>query len=87
MVIVIIRCLHICPEKGELACDIQWCVRYEENREIVYHDWADKHQYIPNITYLKADAREAEVLTGRSDREEAAKIIVSWGPRRSYDHA
>lgn len=68
-------------EKGELACDIQWCVRYEENREIVYHDWADKHQYIPNITYLKADAREAEVLTGRSDREEAAKIIVSWGAR------
>ncbi|MCH1982228.1 ribokinase [Ruminococcus sp. OA3] len=67
--------------KGSLACDIQCYVRYEENREIVYRDWAEKRRYIPYITYLKADAREAQILTGCEDREEAARIIVSWGAR------
>jgi sugar/nucleoside kinase (ribokinase family) len=30
---------------------------------------------------LKTDAAEAEILTGTSDRAEAAKILYSWGAK------
>ena len=36
---------------------------------------------MPYITYLKTDAAEAEILTGCTDRKEAAKHMYSWGAR------
>ncbi|MBQ6543720.1 MAG: carbohydrate kinase family protein, partial [Clostridia bacterium] len=46
-----------------------------------FEDWADKKECLPCITYLKTDAAEAEILTGCSDRKEAAKHLYSWGSR------
>ena len=34
-----------------------------------------------NIDYLKTDAAEAEILTGLTDRAEAAKLLYSWGAK------
>ena len=44
-------------------------------------DWADKKEILPQITYLKTDAAEAEILTGTTDREKAAKIVWELGAR------
>ena len=48
---------------------------------MAFHDWAEKKQYLPVIDYLKTDAAEAEILTGLTDRAEAAKLLHSWGAK------
>ena len=47
----------------------------------MYHDWAAKKELLPYIRFLKTDAAEAEVLTGLTDRAEAAKVLYSWGAK------
>ena len=46
-----------------------------------FEDWACKKEMLPYVTFLKTDAAEAEILTGTSDRVEAAKILHSWGAK------
>ncbi len=72
-----------CAEKGAVAVDVQACLRHvdKESGKMYFEDWADKKEMLPFITYLKTDAAEAEILTGTSDREEAAKILYSWGAK------
>ena len=53
----------------------------EADRTMAFHDWAEKKQYLPVIDYLKTDAAEAEILTGLTDRAEAAKLLHSWGAK------
>lgn len=65
--------------KGKLACDLQSFLRQLDGTSLVFRDWADKKRYLPHVTYLKLDAKEAAVTTGLSDRREAAKMIHSWG--------
>ena len=48
---------------------------------MAFHDWAEKKTYLPVIDYLKTDAAEAEILTGLTDRVEAAKLLHSWGAK------
>ena len=68
-------------EKAMVAIDVQCMLRWVENGGMVYHDWAEKKQYLPVIDYLKTDAAEAEILTGLTDRAEAAKLLYSWGAK------
>lgn len=72
-----------CAQKGAVAVDVQACLRHvdKESGKMYFEDWADKKEMLPFITYLKTDAAEAEILTGTSDREEAAKILHSWGAK------
>jgi len=70
-------------EKGDVALDVQSVLRCEKNSCLYFRDWADKRRYLPFITYLKADAAEAEVLTGESDRYKAAKILCGWGVKEA----
>ena len=46
-----------------------------------FRDWAEKKEYLPYIDYLKTDAAEAEILTGLTDRAEAAKLLHRWGAK------
>lgn len=64
-----------------VALDVQTMLRCLENGGMVYHDWAAKRELLPCIRFLKTDAAEAEVLTGLSDRVEAAKLLYSWGAK------
>lgn len=67
---------------GKVAVDVQCLLRHvEEDKTMAFHDWADKMEYLPYIDYLKTDAAEAEILTGLSDRVEAAKLLYSWGAK------
>jgi sugar/nucleoside kinase (ribokinase family) len=68
--------------KAKIAFDVQGVLRcVEENGEMAFYDWAEKKRYLPKIDFLKADAREAYILTGTQNRCEAAKIMYSWGAK------
>ncbi len=68
-------------KKGKLALDLQGCLRHAKDGMLVYADWPEKLACIPHITFLKADAAEAELITGLSDRREAAKKMYEWGAK------
>lgn len=67
--------------KGKIAIDVQGFVRVNEGGAMVYRDWENKHQIIPHVHYLKTDAAEAEILTGQTDRERAARTLAEWGAK------
>ncbi|MEG1657756.1 MAG: PfkB family carbohydrate kinase [Oscillibacter sp.] len=68
-------------EHAMVAIDVQCMLRWVENGGMVYHDWAEKRQYLPYVRFLKTDAAEAEILTGLTDRVAAAKVLYSWGAK------
>ncbi len=67
--------------KGKIALDMQAMLRSSENAEMEFKDWAEKEQYLPMVTYLKADSLESEVTTGTTDREKAAILLHGWGAK------
>ncbi|MBQ4425469.1 MAG: ribokinase [Lachnospiraceae bacterium] len=67
---------------GPVALDVQSVLRCREaDDSLKLYDWPRKKEFLPYITYLKTDAAEAEVMTGLSDREEAARIMAGWGAK------
>jgi sugar/nucleoside kinase (ribokinase family) len=44
-----------------------------------WSDWPEKLEYLPLVSYLKADSLESRVITGTDDRQEAARILHDWG--------
>ena len=64
-----------------VAIDVQSMLPWVENGGMVYHDWAEKKEMLPYVRFLKTDAAEAEILTGLTDRAEAAKVLYSWGAK------
>lgn len=71
--------ITLCAEYGRVAIDAQGLLRCNDQGALAFHDWKDKLKYLPLVTYLKTDAAEAEILTGISDRIEAAARLSSWG--------
>lgn len=72
-----------CARKGKIAVDVQTCLRHvnTDTGEMYFEDWADKKEMLPYIDFLKTDAAEAEIMTGTSDRYEAAKILYGLGAK------
>ena len=69
-------------KKETIALDVQAMLRHvADDGSMYFEDWADKRECLPCIRYLKTDAAEAEIMTGCSDRREAAKHLYSWGAR------
>lgn len=68
-------------EKGMVSADAQGFLRHNERGRLTFHDWADKLRYLPYMDFFKTDAAEAEILTGRADRAEAAKQLYAWGAK------
>lgn len=77
--------IKVLAQRGKVALDMQGYLRVPDpsTKEMVYHDWDRKQEYFPHITYLKTDAAEAEILTGTSDRREAARLMVEWGVKEA----
>jgi sugar/nucleoside kinase (ribokinase family) len=66
--------------RGRIAADAQGLLRVAGGDGAMrFADWADKRRFLPSVFYFKADAAEAEILTGLADREEAARTLASWG--------
>ncbi|MDY0289249.1 MAG: PfkB family carbohydrate kinase [Sphaerochaeta sp.] len=67
-------------EKAEVAMDAQGVLRcLDEEGNLAFRDWERKKELLPFIKYFKTDAAEAEILTGLSNREEAARLLNEWG--------
>ncbi|MDF2500270.1 MAG: ribokinase [Anaerosporomusa subterranea] len=71
--------IDVLAGRGKLAVDMQGFLRHAENGVMVFKDWQNKQQYLSKITYLKVDAAEAEIMTGLTDRREAARQLHAWG--------
>ena len=74
----LIEALH---ERGMLSADAQGFLRHNEGGTMRFRDWEDKLRFLPYMDYFKTDAAEAEILTGLSDREAAARRLCEWGAR------
>ena len=71
-----------CAQRADVAMDIQSMLRHvEPDQSLKLHDWPEKKEYLKYIRYLKTDAAEAEILTGLTDREEAARMMYGWGAK------
>ncbi len=71
-------------KKGDTAVDVQGFLRHADmahGGNMFFEDWMEKKELLPYITYLKTDAAEAEIMTGLTDRREAAKLLYSWGAK------
>ena len=71
-----------CAKRADVAMDIQCMLRHvEPDQTLKLHDWPEKTEYLKYIRFLKTEAAEAEVLTGLTDREEAARQMYEWGAK------
>ena len=67
--------------RGPLALDVQGFVRVRENGQLVFKEWAEIEEGLSHVTYLKVDRAEAELLTGQTDLQVAARQLAEYGPR------
>ena len=67
-------------DRYTLAVDAQGLLRRNTGGSLAFQDLENKEEILSHITYLKTDAAEAEVLTGSSDREKAARLLAGFGP-------
>jgi len=68
-------------DRGKTAIDVQGFLRVNEAGPMVFRDWDRKQEIIGSVHYLKTDAAEAEILTGETDRIQAARTLASWGAK------
>ncbi len=70
-------------ERGAVAVDVQGFLRHAsgDNTDMYFENWKDRERLLPYVTYFKTDAAEAEILTGTTDRTEAAKILYDMGAK------
>ena len=62
-----------------IALDVQGFVRVVHNGILRYEGWPRARRVLPLVSILKADAVEAEILTGSRDLEDAASRIRDMG--------
>ena len=67
--------------RGPVAIDVQGFVRVREGQDLVFRPWGDMAVGLAQVTYLKTDRAEAELLTGESDLRVAARRLAEFGPR------
>ena len=63
-----------------LAADVQGFVRVACNGKLIYEAWPEKRQVLAHVDVLKADAVEAQMLTGESNIMVAARMLAAMGP-------
>jgi len=65
---------------GNVGLDIQGFLRVCRESRMVFEKSSEVAQALKAVTYLKTDAAEAEILTGKTDLAEAAVEMASMGP-------
>lgn len=66
--------------RGPLALDMQGFVRVPRGDDLVFEPWPDIKRGLTGVDFLKTDRAEAELLTGRTDMAEAARVLSAMGP-------
>jgi len=73
---------YLSEKEGLLVADAQGFVRIiDNNQRLIHAPWPEKKQVLALLDVLKADAVEAESLTGEKNIRKAAKILAAWGPK------
>ncbi|MCP4403153.1 MAG: hypothetical protein GY801_38335 [bacterium] len=67
--------------KGKVGLDAQGFVRTAIGSDLVSQDWLEKRDALPYLDFLKTDAAEAEILTGKVDRHEAIRALADMGAK------
>jgi len=70
----------LAQKEARISLDVQGFLRVSRGGELVHEDWPEAAQVLELVDVLKADAVEAEVLTGRTDLQEAARALAELGP-------
>ncbi|MBD3306157.1 hypothetical protein GF339_07215 [candidate division KSB3 bacterium] len=65
--------------QGSVGLDVQGFVRQAVGSDLISKDWMSKADVLPTIRFLKADAAEAEILTGETNREHAIHALAALG--------
>ena len=63
-----------------LAADVQGFVRVSRDGVLGYAPWPEKRPILSQVDVLKTDAVEAEMLTGETDIQAAARALADLGP-------
>lgn len=66
-------------ERSILSLDIQGLVRKVENGNVKEISWEEKEKGLIYVDILKANEREARILTGIEDISEIAKTLAKYG--------
>lgn len=72
--------LHALARRAPVALDVQGFVRVRAGDELVFRPWAGMEAGLAQVTYLKVDRAEAELLTGETDLAAAAARLAGYGP-------
>jgi sugar/nucleoside kinase (ribokinase family) len=73
--------LKTLASRGPVALDVQGFVRVREGGDLVFRPWPEMEQGLTEVTYLKVDRAEAELLTGLTDLSAAASRLAEYGPQ------
>jgi sugar/nucleoside kinase (ribokinase family) len=67
---------------GYLVADAQTFIRIiAEDHRLIHAPWPEMKDFLALLDVLKADAGEAESLTGEKDLHKAAKKLAALGPK------
>ncbi len=66
--------------RGPVGLDVQGFVRVREDGHLIFRQWPDMAEGLAHVTYLKVDRAEAELLTGQTDLQAAARQLAAYGP-------
>lgn len=66
--------------RGPVALDVQGFVRVREGNDLIFRQWPEMAEGLSQVTYLKVDRAEAELLTGLTDLVAAAYRLAECGP-------
>lgn len=64
-----------------IALDVQGFLRVVNGDRLIHAPWPEMSEVLARVEFLKADAVEAEALTGESDLCAAARTLTRLGPR------
>jgi sugar/nucleoside kinase (ribokinase family) len=67
--------------RGPVGLDVQGFVRVREDKTLVFRRWPEMAEGLSLVTYLKVDRAEAELLTGETDLNVAARRLAAYGPK------
>jgi len=65
---------------ARIAADVQGWVRVIRDGKLVFETWPEARRFLAQVDILKADAVEAEQLTGEADLHRAAQLLADLGP-------
>jgi sugar/nucleoside kinase (ribokinase family) len=75
-----LRTLQSMTRIAKVGLDIQGLLRVCRDSKLILEKPDEATQALKSVTYLKADAMEAEIFTAKTDLAEAALEMASMGP-------